>query len=294
MADKTQSELAAEQREKIKSNVPAETVEKETNDKNNDAEGEVADEEANEEANDESGEEGEEVAEEGSKEAVEGAEAAETDDVKKLKKTIERLQRRVDKKTGSEATLRTELKTAKAALEAKQAEGEVVLTDEEVERRANLKADEKVAAKEFTRACNRLLDEAVKVDKKFETKIAALAEDIGEIPSQMIGILDDLDNGGAVLAHLANNDDEAEAIWSLPLAKMTLRLAKLSDKLETEAKAAKKKPISQVPSPNEPIGGGGVQPKFDAANTKMSTKEWIEKRNKQVADQRAAKLASYR
>lgn len=221
---------------------------------------------------------------------------AETKAVDKLKKTIERLQRRIDKKTGSESELRKELKLAKDALDAKKEAGETVLTEDEVNTRAKKIADEQLTAREFTRDCNKLLDDAVKIDKKFESKIKALAEDIGDIPSQMIGILSDLDNGGAVLAHLADpiNADEAETIWSLSMPKMTLKLVKLSDKIEADAKKAKEKRVSKVPPPNEPLGGKGATVVFDPRNTKVSDKDWIEQRNRQVAERNAAKRASMR
>ena len=106
-------------------------------------------------------------------------EAKANKEVEKLKKTIERLQRRVDKKTGSEGALRKELDAAKKALEAKKEAGEATLTEDDVEERAKKIAETELTAREFAKACNKLLDDAVKVDKNFENKINLIKDMIG-------------------------------------------------------------------------------------------------------------------
>lgn len=260
------------------------------------AEGESEDNEQEQNNDNEENEEGEkednkgteEGSEEENDEKEEGEEAeerVETKSVEKLEKTIARLQKRIDKKSGSEKQLQKQLDDLKAQLEAKQAAGETVLTEEDVNTRAERLAAERLAEREFTRACNKLAEAATKIDKEFDTKVKDMGEEIGPIPSVMIGILEDLDNGGAVLAHLVNNVDDAEELYALPLPKMSLRLAKLSEKLA----AKPKREISKVPAPNEPVTHGRVQPAFDPRNTKMDTKEWIEKRNQQVAERRKAR-----
>lgn len=207
--------------------------------------------------------------------------------VEKLQKTIERLQKRIDKKTGREKELEKELNTAKAQLEAKLKEGEVPLTKETVEAEAEKIANAKLAEKHFEEACDKLNKDAAKIDKNFNKKVWAMAEDIGPIPGHMIGILEELDNGGAVLNYLTDNIDDAEEIYKLTPGRMASRLAKISLKLNEK----KKKPISKVPEPPEHLGGNGqVTTAFDPTNTKISDKEWIEKRNKQVAERREAKL----
>ncbi len=276
----TQNKAAGEEK-------PEEETNEETNE-NNDAEGEDTNEEGSEETNEENNEEGEETNEEGE----EAVEKVETKSVEKLEKTIERLQKRIDKKTGSEKTLQKQLDALQKQLEAKQAEGEAVLTEDEVQTRAERIAAERVAEKEFTRACNKLAEDATKVDKKFDDKVKEMGEEIGPIPSAMIGILEDLDNGGAILAHLVNNVDDAEEIYKLPLPKMALKLSKLST--EIAAKAKPKKQISNVPEPNEPVTASSKTVAFDPTNPKISDKDWIERRNKQVADRAAAKRAAYR
>lgn len=221
---------------------------------------------------------------------------ASTDDKKeleKLKKTIERLQKRIGRTVGERDTIKKELVDAKAALESKLAEGEQPLTEEEVNRRANELAKQTVTEREFEAAKTRIAKGAIKADKDFMTKINELAEDIAPIPGAMIGILDDLENenGGAVLAYLANNPDEFEEIHTLPMVKMARRIDKISEKLIEEAKTKPKK-ISKVPPPTESIGGNAGNSNNSMILTgKESMDEFVRKRNAQVEARRKARLS---
>lgn len=210
----------------------------------------------------------------------------------KTQKDKDRIQRRIDKEVAKRKELERELVTLKAQLAAKVEEGEAVLTEEDVKNRSEVLADQKVAAREFTNACNRLRDEAFKLDKKFDTKIEAVAEDIGPIPGQMIGILDDLEDdkggrmGGKVLVHLSDNPDEAERIYALSPAKMAIELAKLSNKLIEKPKP---KAISKVPDPNEPVGGNARIP-TTILTGKESMEDFVRIRAQQVEARRKAKM----
>jgi hypothetical protein len=210
-------------------------------------------------------------------EEKEEAEEVEAKSVEKLERTIARLQKRLDKETGNKKDLQKELNAAKLSLEA-------TFTEADVQTRAEQIAAEKVLQKEFTNACNKLAAEATKIDKQFDKKVKVMGEDIGAIPSAMIGILEDLDNGGAILAHLVNNVDEAEEIYSLSLAKMSLRLSKLSEKLLTKPK----KDISKVPAPNEPVSPSSKTSTVLRDNEPME--DWVKKRNAQVEERRKARI----
>ena len=273
--EKTPAQLQRESITVTKNN--PDVVEKKEEDKEDDSsntEGEDTNEKGSEKTNEEDNKEDEEINEE-----------VEAKSVEKLEKTIARLQKRLDKETGNKKDLQKELNAAKLSLEAKQAEGETTFTEEEVQTRAERLAAEKLLQKEFTNACNKLAAEATKIDKKFDDKVKAMGEDIGPIPSQMIGILEDLDNGGAILAHLVNNVDEAEEIYGLSLAKMSLRLSKLSEKLLTKPK----KDISKVPAPNEPVSPSSKTSTVLRDNEPME--DWVKKRNAQVEERRRAKMA---
>ena len=203
-------------------------------------------------------------------------------------KIREKMQKRIDKLTAKSRTTEDENKELRRLLDAKLKEGEVPLTEEEVERRAELKAAEKdqqrqtqLAQQEFEATCNKLAAEATKADKDFMKKVMVMGEEIGLIPPIMIGVLNDLEDdkgartGGAVLAYLADNTDEAEKIYTMSPAKMALQLAKISDKIVAKTKTPPK-PLSKVPNPNAPLGGASKA--NTPLNDTMSDKEWIERR----------------
>lgn len=183
-------------------------------------------------------------------------EAAEKVAAKANRKT-DRMQRRIDEAIAAR-------KTAEEALKAfKEANPDVKLTEAEVEAKADAIANQKLAAKNaaeiqanFDNACAKLAKDATKLDKDFNNKVEDMAEQFGPIPSFMIGVLEDFENGAEVLALMANDDDIAEKIYNLKSspAKMTRELVTISNKL-IEAKKKPRKEISKVPDPVEPVNG---------------------------------------
>lgn len=254
-----------------------ENIKVESTNENDDKE--EKDEKEDDKEDDDEGDKGEE-----GDEKEEPEKEANDDDPEKLKKTIARLQRRLGKETGSKKELQRELKEAKDALAAKDADGDK-MSKEDAQRLARQMADQDLTQKEFNSACNRLADAAEKVDKDFQKKVDALNEDLGPIPGDMIGVLDELDNGGAVLAHLANDVEKAEEIFKLTPARRAIRLAKLSDEVRP-----KPKKVSQVPPPTTEVGSGrgSSKPNIHDPNiaAKMSDSDWIEQRNREVMEKR--------
>lgn len=171
-------------------------------------------------------------------------------------KEKERIQKRIDKEVAKRKELEKELAEAKKQLAAKPVKDGEGLTEEEVERRSEAKAEQKATEREFVNSCNRLADAATKLDKEFKAKVDNMATEVAPIPGAMIGILDDLENGGAVLSYLTNNLDDYEEIYVLNPAKMGIRLARISDKILAEGKP-KPKEISKVPPPMKPVGSAG-------------------------------------
>lgn len=281
--EKTEIELQREQIPVTVSTVEEPEVEAATDDENKQVKEEAA----------EGSEERQEEIEEEVKTSEEKQEELETQKAEaKTEKEKARFQRRIDKEVAKRKEIEQENVTLKAQLEAKNKEDGTKFTKEDVEREGDRLAQQRVNKIQFEKACEKLAVDAEKADKDFDKKIKAMAEDIGQIPGHMIGILEDLDNGGAVLAHLANNVDDAEEIFSLSPARAALKLAKLSDKLITEAKP-KVKPTSKVPPPNEPVtnnGRGGTV----TLHSKMTDEEWINQRNKDVAQKRANGRTSLR
>lgn len=262
-----------------------------SDDKIDDKEGDKKGEEDNKES-DEDGEDGEDEDKEGDENKEEEKElSAEQKEIAKLQKTVERLQKRIGKTTGEKAAIAQQLTDAKKSLEAKVEAGEG-LTEEEVERRAEIKANEKTAKRAFEAAQNKLLKEATKVNKDFKTKLDEIVDDLGGveaggIPGAMIGILEDLDNGGAVLAYLADNPEDYEEVIGLNVAKMSNRLNRISDKIIEAAKPPIKK-ISKVPEPPaKDLKGNQSSP--GVLNPK-NMNEFVRLRNQQVEDRRKARL----
>lgn len=207
----------------------------------------------------------------------------------KAKRKDERIQKRIDTEVAARKTLETENARLKAQLEA---DPDKKLTPEQIESRANEIAATRLAernAKElqdaFDNSCEKLAKDATKIDKEFNTKVHEMAEMFGPIPSFAIGILDDLENGGEVLAFLANDEDEAELMYELKdkPAKLAKVLVKLSDKL-LEEKKPKVKSLSRVPNPIKPVNGTRIQ--NNTITGKESTDEYVRKRIAQKVEQR--------
>lgn len=254
-------------------------------DKDNEGEEKEGEEKENKEENKESDEEEKSEKKEEIKEEDEDEEEKEETDPEKLKRTIDRLKKRIGKKTGSEKELKRELDTLKEKLKALEEEGKPTLTEEDVETRAEKIAAQKQAQKEFDAACNRLADEATKIDKTFTDKVKDLAEEVAPIPGHMIAMLDDTERGGAILNYLCDNPEEYEELLGMSMAKQANRLNKLSEKLKP---VKPRKEISKVPEVKEP-----VKPSNNSDVVILSDKDdmatWIEKRNKQLAQKRGAR-----
>ncbi len=199
-----------------------------------------------------------------------------------------KIQRRIDREVSKRKVLEAEIAELKAKLAAEPDKANL-LTEEEVEKRAETKAQQKALQREFDAASNRLFDAGVKADKNFQAKITAMAEDIGAIPGHLVGILDDLDNGGEILVHFTANPDEAEEVYAMSPAKAAVTLAKLSTKLEAAKKPAPKQ-ISKVADPIETIKGGSKSPDVLPKDPTKNMDEFIRIRNKQAEQHRRVKL----
>jgi len=199
----------------------------------------------NEAADDETASTDEETTADESGEEDETAEA-ETDEERKAREKRERAEsrkeRRIDKLTKERNELQQELEALRKQREEQPVEG---LTEEEVERRAEALAQQRLAERALANDSNKLLKQAQKADERFDDNVADMAEELGNIPQNMIYILAnelDHDNGGEVLAYVASNIDEAEDIYRLANnpVKMALKLNKISDTLKLSRLLRKK------------------------------------------------------
>lgn len=216
----------------------------------------------------------------------------------------ERMQKRINRVTAEHELTKAENEELKKQLAAKKVEG---LTEEEVNARAKKLADDMVreretvnAQKQFEKDCDKLAEEALKIDKKFNAKINEMAQEVAAIPSIMIGILADLDNenGGAVLNYLSDNVDEYEDIHTLSEGRMTAKLIRLSDKIKAEtekaiaeAKAKAKKEKSNAPAPITPVAEGRDVRTANALPNEPTKNidDFVRIRNQQEADRRKAR-----
>ena len=205
-----------------------------------------------------------------------------------------RIQRKIDKEVAKRKTLEDENTELKRKL-AEATEGkEGKYDDAEVEKRAETKAQQKQAEREFVDASNRLANAAEKLDKDFIKKIKQVAEDVAPIPGHMIGILDDLDDGAKVLAHLADDVDEYERIINLNPTKAAVELSKIATKINAKPEPKK---LSKVPPPIEPIGGKTSGTNNDLVITDKDVKnmnEFIRKRNLQIEERKKMRAGGYR
>src|SRR6266404_2856483 len=255
------------------------------------------DDESEDEENDDDDKDADEEDAEG--ETKEKEEVEETAADKKVKEAQElkdkedrkqaRIQKRIDKAVAAQRAAEDEVVKLRAQLEANP---EKKLTEEEVQAKAEIIAAEKVAAKElenlqkeFNKACDKLQNEGVKLDKEFTPKVVAMADELGPIPSRVIGVLSDLDNGAEVLKFMVDDIDEAEKIYELKdkPEKLAIALVRIADKL-TAAKKPKPKPISQVPDAVEPVKSSRVQSlTITEADTK-NMDNYVAKRARQMAE----------
>lgn len=289
-------------RESLTKNVMVTSGEKqpeanEGNEENNEEGEEEGEEEEEGEDEENEGEEGKDVkeGEEGKEETEEEKKAREAQEKQaaKAQRKADRMQRRIDEATAARKAAEAEVARLKAQLEANP---EQKLTEEEVEAKAEALAAKRLAerqAKEmqeqFDAACEKLAKDASKVDKDFNSKINEIAEQFGPIPSFMIGVLEDFENGGEVLAYIANDDDIAEQIYSYKNkpAKLTKELVAISNQL-IDAKKPKPKQLSKVPDPVKPVGSTRVVSNVITEADTKNMESYVAKRQRQIMEKRKA------
>lgn len=250
----------------------------------------VEEKEEKEEEKEEEVEEEEDEEEDGETEEKEEEKEVSAEDLKKevakLTKQIARMQKRVGRTQGERDAFKKELADAKASLEAKLKEGEQPLTEEEVNRRAEILAKQRQTQTEFEASQDRLASAALKLNKDFMRDVNELAADVAPLPAFIVATLDDLEqgNGGAVLNHLTQNPEEYEEMIDLLVkghpVRVTNRLNKIADKLADDAKPKPKK-ISKVPPPPDSVKGNSKNPDQLPINPTENMEEYIRIRNLQ-------------
>lgn len=159
-----------------------------------------------------------------------------------------------------------------------------VLTDADVTRRA----EEMAATNEFNRRANEAAEAGKKAYPDFMEKIGAIREqvdptDVNEQARYVGLVAAAIETGEAprILYELGANPDRATELMKLPPVKLGMELAKMA--------AAKSDPDpSGAPKPmSVQVGGRGtsqeeITPEDTARADKLSTRTWIERRQKHV------------
>lgn len=123
--------------------------------------------------------------------------------------------------------------------------------DEELDRRANARAEQLAAQRDYTVKVNSVVDAGRKKfgAAEFDSISNEIAETFGNGAATVVEIVYDLDNGAEVLAHLASNPDILDKLASMPPHRLGAALATESAKLS----APKTKPKSNAPKPISPV-----------------------------------------
>lgn len=222
------------------------------------------------------------------KEEAEKESTPEQKEIQALQKKLERAQRRAGKTAAERDENKKKVRELETALAAKVAEGSQPLTEEEVNRRARELANQDLTQREFDAAQEKLIEDAIKVDKTFMSKVRDMAEEVAPLPEFFIGALNDLDNGGEVLNYLTDNVDEYEDLLKKKGAVRVMKgLIEISNKL-IEASKPKPKKISQAPEPPKAPRGNNKNPDALPPKPTSNMEEFIRVRNAQVKARREA------
>lgn len=111
------------------------------------------------------------------------------------------------------------------------------------------------------------------------------------ISPDMAEVIQDSDDGPALLYHLGKNPDIAEKIAQLPPKAAARELGKIEARLAFEREKAKPNKVSGAPPPPPKVEGAdpgnlSVKPD-DPESDKLSDQEWARKRNKQLERRRS-------
>ena len=202
-------------------------------------------------------------------------------------------QDRIDTITGNWRGTEREVAALKTQLEQLKAEGKTVPTinREEVVKEAQALAAETA----FNEACIKVLTAGRKDNPDLDKEVQQLhnispflikgqnGATVPNMPRPFIEAVLELDAPALVLAELAKpaNNDEAARMMALPPSKQGVALAKFA-----QAKQIGETQVSRVVPPADTTVGGRSRSAPRLEDDKMSTADWMELRNKQLAEKR--------
>jgi hypothetical protein len=151
------------------------------------------------------------------------------------------------------------------------------MNEQEIARLIDQRAHEVAEQTELVNKCNSIFQQAVKLDKNFETNYGTLQQEVGPQfdskgkPLPMMSAVLESDAPAKLLKHLTDNPDIAAEIYDLPPAKQIRRVALLEIEL-TEAAKQKPKQPSNAPKPPTVVKGAASGDEPD----QNDTARWIE------------------
>jgi hypothetical protein len=191
-------------------------------------------------------------------------------------KALQRMQRRIDKRTGDYHRAKGELEALRAeneALKAKSAGTQETAEPDEVE----ALAEHKSQVRDFARQAAQIVTDGKRAHTDFDEAIAELTREVGPLvlknglPSPFMSVVfkvaDDVKAQRALMYHLGKNPDLAEELADLSREKLAVRLDRIQSDL---AERSKPKP-SNAPKALETVKGVASQAKPPEA---MSDKEY--------------------
>lgn len=189
---------------------------------------------------------------------------------------IDRIQRQGDKIAAKDR----EIEALKAIVAAKPAETPAaehpqmipgMVPASEVERLADQRAEQR----EFQRKVSEWDAAGRKEFPDFVDRCNAVANMGASERPEFMRIVAETVDGHKIVAHLADNPEEAVRILSLPAHRMALEIGRLS------AVPPKPKPVSAAPEPIKPLGSpaGG---KANSLSDDASTSDWMKARQAQI------------
>ncbi len=160
--------------------------------------------------------------------------------------------------------------------------------EEEINKRAELRAVELARIADFNRACDTIVDVGQKEFKDFDDalKNLHLVGAIGQnVSPEFLETAIELKEPQKVLYHLGKNLEEAERISKLPPKKMALELARVEAQLQKPA-TPHVPPMSNAPAPVIPVGGQATVRATDLNDPSISTEDFMTLRSKQLEERR--------
>lgn len=150
----------------------------------------------------------------------------------------------------------------------------VALEEAEIDRRAEIKAAQRLAAEAYQAKVGAFESAGVKEFPDFTDRCNAVAAflDQKDIPAFM-EIVTDIDDGHKAIARLADDPDLADRVLKMSPHKMAIELSKLGALKEEKTR----KDISKAPPPLERVTGNARNDGYPANPTVEQHIEWVKK-----------------